>query len=227
MATASPRCRRGFEVIGTSESAPFAIIADEARKYLRACMFHPEVVHTPDGAKLLANFVHKIAGLEGDWTMPAYRAQRRRGDPQAGRQGQGHLRAFGRRRFLGRGPADPRGDRRPADLHPRRPRPDAQERGGRRRRHVPRALQPAAGPCRCVGPLHRRAGRRGRSGNQAQDHRPAVHRGVRGRGEEARRRRIPGAGHALSRRHRKRLLHRRPVGRRSSRTTMSAACRSA
>ena len=38
-------------------------------------MFHPEVVHTPDGAKLLANFVHKIAGIEGDWTMAAYREQ--------------------------------------------------------------------------------------------------------------------------------------------------------
>ena len=33
------------------------------------------MVHTPDGAKLLANFVHKIAGLEGDWTMAAYKDQ--------------------------------------------------------------------------------------------------------------------------------------------------------
>jgi GMP synthase (glutamine-hydrolysing) len=36
-------------------------------------MFHPEVVHTPDGAKLLSNFVHKIVGLKGDWSMAAYR----------------------------------------------------------------------------------------------------------------------------------------------------------
>ncbi|TIL81846.1 MAG: glutamine-hydrolyzing GMP synthase, partial [Mesorhizobium sp.] len=36
-------------------------------------MFHPEVVHTPDGARLLQNFVHKIAGIEGDWTMRTYR----------------------------------------------------------------------------------------------------------------------------------------------------------
>ena len=35
--------------------------------------FHPEVVHTPDGAKLLANFVHKVCGLSGNWTMAAYR----------------------------------------------------------------------------------------------------------------------------------------------------------
>ncbi len=38
-------------------------------------MFHPEVVHTPDGAKLIANFLHKIAGLRGDWTMAAFRAE--------------------------------------------------------------------------------------------------------------------------------------------------------
>jgi GMP synthase (glutamine-hydrolysing) len=34
---------------------------DEKRRYYTTCMFHPEVVHTPDGAKLLSNFVHKIA----------------------------------------------------------------------------------------------------------------------------------------------------------------------
>ena len=55
----------GFRVIGTSPGAPFAAIADEARKYY-AVQFHPEVVHTPDGAKLLSNFVHRIAGLAGD-----------------------------------------------------------------------------------------------------------------------------------------------------------------
>jgi GMP synthase (glutamine-hydrolysing) len=63
---------QGFEVIGTSENAPFAIAADEKRKYYTT-MFHPEVVHTPDGGRLLANFVHRIAGLTGDWTMSAYR----------------------------------------------------------------------------------------------------------------------------------------------------------
>ncbi|MEK1891226.1 MAG: glutamine-hydrolyzing GMP synthase [Phyllobacterium sp.] len=64
----------GFKVVGTSTGAPFAAIADEARKYY-AVQFHPEVVHTPDGAKLLQNFVHRIAGIKGDWTMSAYREQ--------------------------------------------------------------------------------------------------------------------------------------------------------
>lgn len=62
----------GFEVIAVSPNAPFAIAADEGRKYY-STMFHPEVVHTPDGSKLLANFVHNIAGLQGDWNMSAYR----------------------------------------------------------------------------------------------------------------------------------------------------------
>ncbi|HEY4192934.1 MAG TPA: glutamine-hydrolyzing GMP synthase [Mesorhizobium sp.] len=64
----------GFKVVGTSTGAPFAAIADEARKFY-AVQFHPEVVHTPDGAKLLRNFVHIIAGLKPDWTMAAYREQ--------------------------------------------------------------------------------------------------------------------------------------------------------
>jgi GMP synthase (glutamine-hydrolysing) len=63
----------GFEIIGTSPNAPFAICVDEARRYYTT-MFHPEVVHTPDGAKLLSNFVHKICGLAGDWTMAEFRS---------------------------------------------------------------------------------------------------------------------------------------------------------
>ena len=62
----------GFEVIGTSPGAPFAIIADEQRR-IWATQFHPEVVHTPDGAKLYANFVHAICGIPANWTMAAYR----------------------------------------------------------------------------------------------------------------------------------------------------------
>jgi GMP synthase (glutamine-hydrolysing) len=64
----------GFRVIGTSTGAPYAAIADEKRRFY-AVQFHPEVVHTPDGAKLLSNFVHRIAGLAGDWSMKAYREQ--------------------------------------------------------------------------------------------------------------------------------------------------------
>ncbi|MGZ3340051.1 MAG: glutamine-hydrolyzing GMP synthase, partial [Reyranella sp.] len=62
----------GFSVIATSENAPFAAISDEARKYY-GVQFHPEVMHTPDGAKLLRNFALKIAGFKGDWTMHAFK----------------------------------------------------------------------------------------------------------------------------------------------------------
>lgn len=62
----------GFTIIGTSENAPFAIAVNERKRYYTT-MFHPEVVHTPDGGKLLANFVHNIVGLKSDWTMSAYR----------------------------------------------------------------------------------------------------------------------------------------------------------
>ncbi|KAB2885179.1 MAG: glutamine-hydrolyzing GMP synthase [Albidovulum sp.] len=61
----------GFEVYGTSPNAPFAITADPARRFY-AVQFHPEVHHTPKGAKLYENFV-RLAGFTGDWTMGAYR----------------------------------------------------------------------------------------------------------------------------------------------------------
>ena len=64
----------GFTVKAQSENAPFAVASDEKRRYFTT-MFHPEVVHTPDGAKLISNFVHKIAGLKGDWTMAAFKAE--------------------------------------------------------------------------------------------------------------------------------------------------------
>jgi len=64
---------RGFRAVAVSNGAPFAAIADDARR-LYGVQFHPEVAHTPDGAALIANFVHKIAGCPGDWTMAQFRA---------------------------------------------------------------------------------------------------------------------------------------------------------
>ena len=62
----------GFRAVGISTGAPFAAIADDSRR-LYGVQFHPEVVHTPRGAALLANFVHRIAGCAGDWTMAQFR----------------------------------------------------------------------------------------------------------------------------------------------------------
>ena len=64
----------GFEVIGTSDGSPFAIIANE-NKRIYGVQFHPEVVHTPDGAGLLKNFTHGICGASGDWTMASFKAE--------------------------------------------------------------------------------------------------------------------------------------------------------
>jgi len=61
----------GFQVYGTSPNAPFAITADPSRQFY-AVQFHPEVHHTPKGAKLYENFV-RLAGFNGDWTMGAYK----------------------------------------------------------------------------------------------------------------------------------------------------------
>jgi GMP synthase (glutamine-hydrolysing) len=64
----------GFKIVAASENAPFAVIADETRRFY-GVMFHPEVVHTPRGAEMLKNFTHEIAGCKGDWTMAAFRAE--------------------------------------------------------------------------------------------------------------------------------------------------------
>ena len=62
----------GFRPVATSEGAPFAAIADDARRFY-GVQFHPEVMHTPDGAKVLENFTRRVAGCKGDWTMTAFR----------------------------------------------------------------------------------------------------------------------------------------------------------
>ncbi len=64
----------GFRAIATSSGAPFAAIEDPARRFY-GVQFHPEVVHTPRGAAMLRNFTHGVAGLSGDWTMAAFRAE--------------------------------------------------------------------------------------------------------------------------------------------------------
>jgi GMP synthase (glutamine-hydrolysing) len=62
----------GFKVVGTSTGAPFAAICDEHRQFY-AVQFHPEVVHTPDGARLYRNFVLEICGCRGDWSMASFK----------------------------------------------------------------------------------------------------------------------------------------------------------
>jgi GMP synthase (glutamine-hydrolysing) len=65
---------KGFHTIGCSANAPYAIVADERRKFY-GLMFHPEVVHTPRGAALLSNFVTGVAGIEPNWNMRAFKSE--------------------------------------------------------------------------------------------------------------------------------------------------------
>jgi GMP synthase (glutamine-hydrolysing) len=62
----------GFVSIAATRNAPFAAIADERRRFY-GVQFHPEVVHTPSGAAILQNFLHRIAGCGRSWTMAAFR----------------------------------------------------------------------------------------------------------------------------------------------------------
>jgi GMP synthase (glutamine-hydrolysing) len=61
----------GFSLMASTPACPIAGMADEARRFY-AVQFHPEVTHTPQGARLLQRFVLDICGCAGDWRMPDY-----------------------------------------------------------------------------------------------------------------------------------------------------------
>jgi GMP synthase (glutamine-hydrolysing) len=62
---------RGFRIIAHSNNSPIAAIADTTRN-LYGLQFHPEVVHTVNGGKILANFVREICGCSASWTMSSF-----------------------------------------------------------------------------------------------------------------------------------------------------------
>ena len=179
----------GFEVIGVSNNAPFAAIADEKRKFY-AVQFHPEVVHTPSGAALLRNFVRKISGATGDWTMRAFkdeaidriRAQVGKGRVICGLSGgvDSAVAAVLIHEAIGEQLTCVFVDHGLLRLG------EGQKVVAPVPRHYNIPLVHVQAEKLFLDAL---AGH-DRSGGQAQDHRQAVHRRVRGRGEEDRRRRI-------------------------------------
>jgi GMP synthase (glutamine-hydrolysing) len=56
----------GFKVIGSSDNAPLAAMADESRRFY-GLQFHPEVTHTLQGTEILRRFVREIAGCSANW----------------------------------------------------------------------------------------------------------------------------------------------------------------
>nr|WP_026289760.1 glutamine-hydrolyzing GMP synthase [Thioalkalivibrio sulfidiphilus] len=57
----------GFKLMASTDSAPIAGMADEARRFY-GVQFHPEVTHTRQGMRILSRFVHEICGCESLWT---------------------------------------------------------------------------------------------------------------------------------------------------------------
>ena len=61
----------GFSVLATTESCPVTVFgSDEKRVY--GIQFHPEVVHSEYGNRMLENFLYRVCGAHGDWTMKNY-----------------------------------------------------------------------------------------------------------------------------------------------------------
>ena len=68
------RLPEGFQVIGHTQNSPVAGMANLDQE-IYGLQFHPEVVHTKDDNRILSNFVHKICGCRGEWTMQSFIAE--------------------------------------------------------------------------------------------------------------------------------------------------------
>lgn len=65
---------KGFQSVAITENSAYAAIEDRTRHFY-GLQFHPEVVHTPNGSEIIANFVHTICGCGKNWTMHSYADQ--------------------------------------------------------------------------------------------------------------------------------------------------------
>lgn len=61
----------GFSAIAHTKNSPVAAMADKNRKFY-ALQFHPEVVHTDEGARMLHNFVSNVCGCQATWEMASF-----------------------------------------------------------------------------------------------------------------------------------------------------------
>jgi GMP synthase (glutamine-hydrolysing) len=61
----------GFITLASSKNSPIAAMADASKRCF-GVQFHPEVAHTPEGTKILKNFLFRICGCEPSWTMTSF-----------------------------------------------------------------------------------------------------------------------------------------------------------
>lgn len=64
----------GFKIMGKTDICPVAAMENVALK-LYAVQYHPEVMHTPLGSKMLKNFIYNVCGCKGEWTMSSFTAR--------------------------------------------------------------------------------------------------------------------------------------------------------
>ena len=62
----------GFRLVGHTAACPNVAIADETRGFY-GVQFHPEVNHTQHGTDMIRNFLYRVCGAAGDWTMEGYK----------------------------------------------------------------------------------------------------------------------------------------------------------
>lgn len=65
------KAAEGFSVIASTDDCPVAAV-ENREKNLYAVQFHPEVLHTKEGTKMLSNFVYHVCGCTGDWKMDSF-----------------------------------------------------------------------------------------------------------------------------------------------------------
>lgn len=119
----------GFKITAHTVNCPVAA-AENAEKGLYAVQFHPEVLHTAEGKKMLRNFVYNVCGCSGDWKMDSFvenNVKALRGALATA----GAVRPVRRRGFLCAGCDAGKGHRKAADLRVCGSRPAPQERKGR------------------------------------------------------------------------------------------------
>lgn len=65
------RVPEGFEILAGSKNSPVSAMVDPERKYF-GVQFHPEVAHTPEGSRILRNFLFRVCKCEPSWTMTSF-----------------------------------------------------------------------------------------------------------------------------------------------------------